>query len=100
MKLRAKSLGGAGFGFGSFFFAIFGWSGGFQRLQKAQGDIGDVIDGGEESGFVGSGWLVEASDFADELKRSRADLVFGDGGIEVEKGFDVSAHEWNSQGRS
>jgi hypothetical protein len=36
--------------------------------------------------------LVESGDFPDELDGGSAHFFVGDGWIEVEKGFDVSAH--------
>jgi hypothetical protein len=38
------------------------------------------------------GRLIDAGDFADVLQGSGADFVGGDGGIEVEEDFYVSAH--------
>jgi hypothetical protein len=41
----AESLGGAGFGFCGFFFAILGWGSGLKRAQQAIRDAGYVLDG-------------------------------------------------------
>ncbi len=61
-------------------------------MEKLGGSGGDFLNGGEESGFVGFGWLVEAGDFADELEGSGADLVGSDRRFEIEKRFDAAAH--------
>ena|SRR5437879_2427846 len=66
-KLGAESFGGAGFGFCRFFLAILWRGSGFERLQKPGGCRRNFIDGGEERGFVGLGWLVDAGDFSHEL---------------------------------
>jgi hypothetical protein len=91
-RKSGEALGGAGFGFGGFFFAVFGWGGGFKRVEELEGGVGDLVDGGGEGGLVGFGGLVEASDFADELEGSGADLVGSDRRIEVIESFDVAAH--------
>jgi hypothetical protein len=96
--LNSKPLGGSGFGFGGLFFAILWRRFGFQRTEKASGDAGYFIDGGEERGFVGLRRLGEATDLSNELDRSGADFVFGDGRIEVEKYFDVAAHLTTASG--
>ena len=65
---------------------------GFEGMEEARRNAGDVINGGVESAFVGFGGMVHAGDFADELEGSGADFVGGDGGIEIEKWFDVAAN--------
>jgi hypothetical protein len=90
--LAGEALGGAGFGFGRFLFAILGRGAGFEGPEEADGDGGDFVDGRLEGCFVRLGWLVEAGDFSDELERSRADFVIGDRRIEIEERFYISAH--------
>src|SRR5205823_1185812 len=98
--LRGKSFGGARLGLGGFFFTILWRGGSFERMQQAQRDAGDFIDGGLEGFLVGLGGLVEAGDLSYELQRGRADFVFGYRRIEIEKRFDISAHRCeNSYGR-
>jgi hypothetical protein len=92
VRLPAESLGGAGLGLGGFLFAIFRWSRRRQRSQEASGDGGDIVDSGVEGGFIGLRWFGEAADFADELEGGGADFVLGDGRIEIEERFDISAH--------
>ena len=87
-----KAEGGAGFGFGRFFFAVLGLSGGFEGLEEADRGGSNFFYGRVECGFVGFGGRVEAGDFTDKLERGGADFVWSDGRIEVEESFDVSAH--------
>jgi len=89
---RGYWLGEAGLGFGGFQFAITRRRGGFEGSKEAMRCGGDFADGEVECGGVGFGWLVKARDFADELKRSGADLVGSDGRIKIEKRFDAAAH--------
>lgn len=84
--------GGSGAGFGGFGFAVAMRGGGFEGSEKAGGNAGDLVNGGVEGGFVGFGWMVHASDFADELKGSGADFFGSDRGIKIEERFDVAAH--------
>ena len=92
LRRTGEAEGGAGFGFGGFFFALLGLGGGFEGLEKADRGGGNLFHGRVECGFVGFGGCVEAGDFTDELKRGGADFVWSDGRIEVEESFDVSAH--------
>jgi hypothetical protein len=61
-------------------------------MEKAGGDGGDFIDGGQKCVLIGLRRFVKTGDFSYELERSGSNLVFSDGRIEVEKGFDVAAH--------
>jgi len=88
----AEADGSARLGFGGFFFAVLGRSGGFERAEKTGGDFGNFLDRGLEGGFVGFRGLGEAADFAHELERGGADFVVGYRRIEVKKRSDVSAH--------
>jgi hypothetical protein len=88
----AEALGGAGFGFGGFFFAAAGRSGGFERAEEAHGGCSDFLDCRVERVFVRFRRFMEAADLPDELKRSRANFFGGNGRIEVKKRFDVSTH--------
>jgi hypothetical protein len=90
--LSPEAFGGAGFGLGGFFFAIFGWRRGFKRAQHASRNGSHFVDGGEEQGLVRLRRFVEAGDFPDELKRGCAHFFVGDWRIEVKKSFDVSTH--------
>jgi hypothetical protein len=90
--LSSEADGGAGFGFGGFFFAIAGRRAGLERMQQAQRNGGDFFDGGMKDLFVGLRRFIEAADFSYELQRSRANFFFRDRRREVEKRFDVSAH--------
>jgi hypothetical protein len=93
VNLGAKSFGSASFGFCGFFFPISRRGVGFERPEKVDGHIGDFIDSGQEGGFVGLGRFVESRDFSNKLKGSGADLFGGDGWVEIEEGFYVSAHD-------
>jgi hypothetical protein len=55
-------------------------------------DGGDLFDGTQEDRFIHLGWLVEARDLPDELKRRCPNLFRRDGRIKVEQRFDVPAH--------
>ena len=66
--------------------------GGCQGMEQPRGGAGDFVNGSVERGFVGFGGMVEAGDFANELKGSSVDFFRGDRGIEVEEVFDISAH--------
>jgi len=88
----AEAFGGTGFGFSGFFFAVLRRGVGVERMEEARGAGGDFVDRGEEGGFVGLRRLVKAGDLADVLEGGGADFFWGDGGIEVEEGFYVSAH--------
>jgi hypothetical protein len=61
-------------------------------MQQGSGYGRDFIDSSEKRGFVRFRGLVETGDFSDELKRSRSNLFVGNGRIEVEEVFDISAH--------
>lgn len=50
-------------------------------------DVRDFVDGARERGFIGVRRLVESGDFSHELERGGADLVRGDGQIEIEERF-------------
>jgi hypothetical protein len=43
--LGAKALGGARFGLGGLFLAVFGRGGGFKGMQEAAGSSSDFVDG-------------------------------------------------------
>ena len=90
--LCSKPHGGASFCFGDFLLAILGRSRRFERTEQSMRDHGDVLDGGEENGFVRLRWLGEAADFPHELQRRGAHLVVRNRWFEVEENFDVSAH--------
>src|SRR5208283_4640359 len=91
-RSSAESLGGASPGLGGFFFPILRRRVGVERMEKTRRDGGDFIDRGEERSFVCFRRLVETCDFSHELKRSRPNLLVGNGRIEVEEGFDIPAH--------
>src|SRR5271157_997988 len=88
----AESAKGASFGFSSHFFPRPGRRGGFERRKKTGRDGGYFIDRSEERCFVFPGRLGKTADLAHELKGSGSNLFAGDGRIEVEQRFDVSAH--------
>src|SRR5215469_5684259 len=54
--------------------------------------MGDFVHRGPEGSFVDRRRLVESADLPNELERGRADLILGDGRIEVEERSDVAAH--------
>src|SRR5581483_774479 len=87
-----KSFRGTCLCLGSFLFAVLRWSTGFERMQKPAGDSGDLIDRRVKRVFVGFGGLVEPGDFANELQRRRAHLIFADGRVEVKQSPDIPAH--------
>jgi hypothetical protein len=88
----SKSLGGASFRSGGFFFSILRRRIGRERTEKPPGDVGYFIDCGQERILVGLRWFVKASDFPHKLEGSGSNLFGGDGRIEVEQGFDIPAH--------
>jgi hypothetical protein len=75
------------------FLAILGGRVSFEGGEKAGGNAGDFIDGGLKHAFVGFGRLVETADLSHKLERSGSNLFLGYGRIEVEKSFDVPAHD-------
>jgi hypothetical protein len=89
---RAESLGGASFRFRGFFFAVPRRSVGFQRMEKARCDVGNLIDCSQECGFVGIRRFVKTADLSHELERSGSNLLGRDRRIEVEKDLDIPAH--------
>ncbi|HZC45184.1 MAG TPA: hypothetical protein VE243_01845 [Candidatus Acidoferrum sp.] len=91
-RSRAESFRSANFGFGGFFFAIPRRRIRFQRTKKSGRHAGYFVDGGHERTFVRLRRFVEAADFPHELKGGGANLIVGDGRIEIEKGFDIPAH--------
>src|SRR6266404_1939317 len=90
--LSTESLGSAGFRSRGFFFSILRRRSGFERAEKSLRDAGYFIDCRQKRGFICLRRFVEAADFSHELERSRSNLFVSDRRIEVEKGFDVSAH--------
>jgi len=99
VELCAESLGGAGFGFCGFLFAI-SWRGaGFERFQEPGGCGGNFIDGSEKNDFVCLRRFVEACDFPHELQRRGPDLFRSDRRIEIVERLYISAHEPNSSQR-
>src|SRR5215469_13176859 len=54
--------------------------------------MGDFVHRGPEGSFVDRRRLVESADLPNELERGCADLILGDGRIEVEERSDVAAH--------
>jgi len=78
--------------FGNFLFPIARRRRRFERPQKFAGSRSDLVNRYQECRLVDSGRLVETAQFSDELQRGRTDLVIRHGRIEIEKGFDVSAH--------
>jgi hypothetical protein len=88
----SEALRGAGLGFGGFFFAVFGWSGGFHGTQETFGNGGDFLNSSAKLGFICLRRLAEAANFSDELERSRPNFFGSNWRIEVKKRFDVSAH--------
>jgi hypothetical protein len=83
---------GASFCFAGLLLAILGWRAGFERVNQASGNSGNIVDGREERGFICEGRLGEAANFPDELERSRANLFGSDWRIKIEKRSDVPAH--------
>ena len=47
---------------------------------------------GEKRGFVSFRGPIKAADLSYELKRSGADLIFGNGRIEIKESFNIAAH--------
>ena len=90
--LYRKSFGVSGLGFDCLFFPVLWGRIGFEGKKKLRRDASNRVDGSLESLFVRPGWFIEACDLSSELERSSSHLVRGDGWIEVEKGFDISAH--------
>ena len=65
---------------------------GFERTKKAGRDASHFVDGRQKRGLIRLRRLGETADLPHKLQRSRPNLVLSDRRIEVEKGFDVSAH--------
>src|ERR1700753_3651246 len=65
---------------------------GLQGTQKFLRNVGDCINRRKERRFVCLGWLIEAANLPDVLKRSRVDLIRRDRRIEIEQHLDVPAH--------
>ena len=63
-----------------------------QGAKELAGYRSDAIHGREEHRLVGFRGLVEAADFAHELKRGRANFIFGHRWFEIEEHLDISAH--------
>jgi len=78
--------------FGRFGFAIARRCVGDERIEQFARRLGDVGDGMLESGFVRFGWMGESAEFAYELNRRRANLVFGSRRRKVMERFDIAAH--------
>src|SRR3954466_8238963 len=85
--LRRARLGAYGLDF-----TIARLGAGFQRIDQHARDPGHLDAGAVERHFIGLRGLVVAGELADELQRSRVDLVVGRRRGEIEQGFDVSAH--------
>jgi hypothetical protein len=90
--LSPESLGGASLRLRGFFLPILRRGIGLERSEQATGDAGYFIDCVQESVFVGLGRFAKAADFSHELQRSGPNLIVRDWRIEVEEGFDISAH--------
>jgi hypothetical protein len=88
-----ESLRSAELRFLCFFFAILGRGAGFKRMEKPHRYSRDILDCGYERGFVRLGRLIETADLSHKLKRCRSNLFLGYGRIEVEKSFDITAHD-------
>src|SRR5690348_7609990 len=87
-----KSLSSGGFRRGGLFFAVLRRRRGFERTKKAGRDASHFVDGRQKGGLIRLRRLGETADLPYKLQRSRPNLVVSDRRIEVEKGFDVSAH--------
>src|SRR5882672_12078770 len=73
-------------------FAIPRRRGGHERLDQPTRRFGHLVDSAVERVFVQFGWLVETADLPHELQRRGAYFVVSGRGLEIEQGFDVSAH--------
>jgi len=65
----------------------------FERPEKATRDAGYFIYRNEERTFVCLRGCVKTADFSHKLQRSSPNLFGGDRRIEIEKGFDIPAHD-------
>ena len=72
--------------------AIFGWSGGLQRVDQRSGDLRNVADRVIKGSLIGMGRLCKAADLSDKLKRGSLNLRLGCGRFEIKKWSDVSTH--------
>src|ERR1700677_3477674 len=61
-------------------------------MQQTGRDRSYFVDGSQERSFVGLRRFVKAADLSHELQRSGSNLLGVDRRIEVEQGFDISAH--------
>src|SRR5437867_11365733 len=75
-----------------FFFPTSRRRGGPERVQKARGGRGDLIDRGVKGGFVRFGRFVEAAHLAHELERGSPDFFVGDRRVETERHLDIAVH--------
>src|SRR5687768_11495123 len=65
---------------------------GNQRLHELLRDLGHPLHGLLECRLIRLGWLIVSADLTDILERRGTHLIRGDGRLEIEKWFDVSAH--------
>jgi hypothetical protein len=89
---RAKPCHGASFRSCCLFFPILRRGIGFERMKKTGRDLGNFLDCGQKRNFISLGRLVEAANLPHKLERSCPNLFRSYGRIEIEKGFDISAH--------
>ena len=61
-------------------------------MQQARRDGCDFLYGCLEYGLIRLRRLIEAADLPYKLERGGANLLFGDGRVEVEECFDIPAH--------
>jgi hypothetical protein len=61
-------------------------------MEKPSRDTSYFIDCSQKCGFIRLRRFVKPGDFSHELERSSSNLFVSDGWIEVEEGFDITAH--------
>ena len=91
--LSPESLGSASLGLGSFLFPILWRSIRFKRSEQTARDAGYFFDSAQKGLFIGLRRFAETADLSHELQGSGPYLFVRDGRIEVEEGFNVSAHD-------
>src|SRR5690348_12507046 len=82
--LTANVSGGAGSRFDRLFFPVLRRSRRFQRSEQTRRDAADLLNRRQERRLVGLGRFVKPADLPHKLQRRRANLLLGDGRVEVE----------------
>ena len=87
-----EPLGGPGFRFGRFFFAISGRRASFKRLEQSFRNRCHIFNCRQKRSLIGLRRLGEPADLPHKLQRSGPDFLVCHRRLEVKKNFDISAH--------